>query len=158
VGCYGETRGDLEGGDALDAGAEGLGGGGVGGRLAGLEGLEEAGEVLSQVRRDDGGRGLARAEAEVVAGARDGAAEEVAVAVDSVDNGGDDGWEDGRVARGGGDLGGVEEVDAVGGAEGPVVVLARAVDAGEGLLVEEAGEVVPRGHLGRDLHDHQVLV
>ena len=52
----------------------------------------------------------------------------------------------------------VEEVDAVGGAERKVVVLARAVDAHEGLLVQQADEAVLGGDLLDELHDHQVLV
>ena len=77
-----------------------------------------------------------------------------------------DGLHHGRKDQGEGDGGagglldllGVEEVDAAGGAHGPVVVLARAVDVGEGLLLEEAGEVVARGDLLAQLHDDQVLV
>ena len=46
----------------------------------------------------------------------------------------------------------VEEVDAGVGAEGEVVVLARAVDALEGLLVQQADEAVLGRNLLHELH------
>ena len=56
----------------------------------------------------------------------------------------------GRVAR-------VEQVVPGVGAHRPVVVLARAVDAGERLLVQQADEAVAAGHVLHDLH-RQLLV
>ena len=52
---------------------------------------------------------------------------------------------------------GVEQVLAGVGRHRPVVVLARAVDAGERLLVQQADQAVVVGGLAQDLHD-QVLV
>ena len=66
--------------------------------------------------------------------------------------------EGGRVARGVDQAGRHHELRALGRGDGPVVVLARAVDAGEGLLLEERGEAVARGGLLDDLHHHEVLV
>ena len=51
----------------------------------------------------------------------------------------------------------LEQVDARVGAHRPVVVLARAVDAGEGLLVQQADEPVAAGDVLHDLH-RQLLV
>ncbi len=56
-----------------------------------------------------------------------------------------------------GRVAGLQQVVAVVGAHRPVVVLARAVDAGEGLLVQEADEPVLARHLLHDLH-RQLLV
>ena len=52
----------------------------------------------------------------------------------------------------------LEQVDARVGAHRPVVVLARAVDAGEGLLVQQADEPVAAGHVLQDLHDELLVV
>ena len=51
-----------------------------------------------------------------------------------------------------------QQVDAVVGADGPVVVLAAAVDSREGLLMQQAHESVLLGGLLHDLHDQLVLV
>ena len=52
----------------------------------------------------------------------------------------------------------VEEVQARVGADGPVGVLAAAVDAGEGLLVEEHLQTQLRGFPVHDLHEANVAV
>ena len=52
---------------------------------------------------------------------------------------------------------GFEQVLAGIGGHRPVVVLAAAVDAGEGLLMQQAGQAVLVGGRAQDLHD-QVLV
>ena len=62
------------------------------------------------------------------------------------------------VAGLGGEVAGVEQLGAAEGGDGPVVVLAGAVDAREGLLLEERGEAVLAGDLLADLHHHEVLV
>ena len=54
-------------------------------------------------------------------------------------------------------IAGVEHVET-GCGYGPVVVLARAVDALEGLLVEQAGEPMMRRRLTQHLHREQVVV
>mmetsp|Transcript_23038 Transcript_23038/g.45947 ORF Transcript_23038/g.45947 Transcript_23038/m.45947 type:complete len:682 (+) Transcript_23038:130-2175(+) len=126
--------------------------------LSVLEALHVGGHVISEVGGDDGGGGLAGSEAEVVSGRGDGHPHEVAVLVDGGDDGGHDHGEGVGVAGGGVELVGVKEVDAVGGADTPVVVLAGAVDIVEGLLLEEGGEAVLGCDLLNDLHDHDVLV
>ena len=77
--------------------------------------------------------------------------------VDGRDDGGHDRRE-GVVARGLRDLADVEEVDAVVRADRPVVVLARAVDVVEGLLLEEGGKPILGRGLLDDLHDHKILI
>ena len=56
-----------------------------------------------------------------------------------------------------GGVAGVEQVGAV-GRQRPVVVLARAVDAGKGLLVLQAHQAVVAGKDLHELHDQQVVV
>ena len=48
---------------------------------------------------------------------------------------------------------GIEQVAHAGSTHRPVDVLARAVDAGEGLFVQQAGHAVLLGHAGQGLHD-----
>ena len=52
-----------------------------------------------------------------------------------------------------GGLAGAEEVAAGVGGQGPVVVLAGAVDAGEGLFVEQAHQVVLGGAFFHGKHE-----
>mmetsp|Transcript_2670 Transcript_2670/g.5963 ORF Transcript_2670/g.5963 Transcript_2670/m.5963 type:complete len:486 (-) Transcript_2670:252-1709(-) len=74
------------------------------------------------------------------------------------DNASNDRVEDLGVARGLGGLAGVEQVHALGGADGPVVVLSRAVDACKRLLGKQAREAEPSRHFVANLHHHQVLI
>lgn len=53
---------------------------------------------------------------------------------------------------------GFHEVLAGVGADRPVVVLAGSVDASEGLLVQEASEVVLSGDVSHDLHHNHVVI
>ncbi len=41
----------------------------------------------------------------------------------------------------------VQHIDAVIGGDGPVVMFAGAIDPGEGLLMEQAGEAMASGYL-----------
>ena len=52
----------------------------------------------------------------------------------------------------------LEQVLAVVGRHRPVVVLARPVDAREGLLVQQTHEAVPLGYLPQHLHDQHLVV
>ena len=83
-----------------------------------------------------------------------GGAQQVGVLVDRLDDGAERREED-RVLVG--VVAGVEQVDAAVG-DGPVVVLARAVHAGERLLVEEADEPVAVRDLAQHLHHEHVVV
>ena len=116
---------------------------------------EDVRELLAQIYRDDGGRRLMRAEAVVVAGGGDRRAQQVGELVDAADNGGQHGQEDGILMR---RLAWAQPVAAVGTGGRPVVVLARAVDAGEGFLVEQAEEAVARGDLLQHEHRQHVVV
>mmetsp|Transcript_21214 Transcript_21214/g.48457 ORF Transcript_21214/g.48457 Transcript_21214/m.48457 type:complete len:382 (+) Transcript_21214:280-1425(+) len=105
--------------------------------------------------RDDRGRRLLGAKAVVVACMCHGAPHQLIVLAEAV-----------RQARNGRDkerlrvlgLARVKEVEARVRADGPVGVLAAAVDAGEGLLVEEGLQSELAGLLGQDLHEEHVRV
>ena len=90
-----------------------------------------------------------------VGGAHDGGLEQTVVLVDRRDGIDQEGDElqvlTGRLAR-------TEQIDARIGAQRPVVVLARAVDALEGLLVEQHAELVAARNLVHDGHQQLVVV
>ena len=114
------------------------------GRLgaAGLDLLEHVGELLAEEDRHDRGRRFVRAEAVVVGGGRDDRAQQAAVLVHGADDGGAEHQElrvlVRRVAR-------IEQVALRRVAEREVDVLARAVDARERLLVQQAHQAVALG-------------
>ena len=126
--------------------------------LSVFEVREVEGDIIAKVGGHDGGRGLAGAEAEVIAGTGDGHPHQVSVLVDGGDDGGHDDGEGGVVPGGGIDGLRVQHHDAVLGGDAPVVVLPAPVDVVEGLLLQQSGHAVASGDLLDDLHDHQVLV
>ena len=121
---------------------------------AGLDRQERLLELGAEEDRDDRRRRLVGAEAVILAGVGDRRAQQLLVRVDGLDDGRAEEQEQQvlvrRVAR-------LEQVDARVGAHRPVVVLARAVDAGERLLVQQADEPVAAGDVLHDLH-RQLLV
>ena len=106
-----------------------------------LELLDDVLELRAEEDRHDRRRRLVGAEAMVVAGVGDARPEQVGVDVHAADDRDEERQELGVgvrvVAR-------VEQVLAVVGGHRPVVVLARAVDAGERLLVDEEHQAVLR--------------
>ena len=122
--------------------------------LAGNDSVDHTPEFITQEDRDDGRRRLVRAETVVVAGGSDRYAEQVLVVVDRLHDRGQK-HEETQVRRG--SLAGVEQVLGV-GRNRPVVVLARAVDSLERLLVLQAHEPVMRRDRAHELHREQVVV
>jgi len=91
----------------------------------------------------------------VIAGAGDSDAKQFRVLV----HGGDDGHQESQKLRVGvGGRAGLQQVLALVGSHGPVVVLPASVNALEGLLVQEADQAVPQGDLAHEFHDHHVVV
>ena len=119
-------------------------------------GREVLGHVVAEVGRDDRRRRLAGTEPEVVTRRANSHSHQIAVLVNGRDDGGHDRGE-GIITSSLRDLADVEEVDAVVRADRPVVVLARAVDVVERLLLEEGGEAVLGRGLLDDLH-HDLCV
>ena len=120
-----------------------------------LDVVEQLAQLLAQERRDDGWRCLVGPKAVGVGGTHDAGLEQRVVAVNAHQGFHHEGDEAQvllrRLARG------VEQCARV-GAEAPVVVLARAVDAGEGLLVQQHAEAVLARHLLHERHEQHVVV
>mmetsp|Transcript_3296 Transcript_3296/g.7121 ORF Transcript_3296/g.7121 Transcript_3296/m.7121 type:complete len:240 (+) Transcript_3296:1398-2117(+) len=127
-------------------------------RLRLLDALEVVGESLTQVGGDDRGGSLHGTEAKVIARCGDDVAQEVWVLVHRPDRSCHDAREGFRCASCCRYLGTVEEVEASVTAEGEVVVLSRAVDPLEGLLMQQCRKAVLGRNLLHQLHDHQILV
>ena len=120
-----------------------------------LDLLDDVLEHVAEEDRDDRRRGLVGAQAVVVAGVGDGQPEQVAVAGDGHQHRGQEDQELGVLVRA---VAGAEQVVAQVVGERPVDVLARAVDPGERLLVEQELEAVAVGHPLHGLHDQHVVV
>ena len=122
--------------------------------LALLDRPEHLLELGAEEDRDDRRRRLVGAEAVVLARRGDRRAQQPLVLVDGLDHGRAEEQELEVVVRG---VARLEQVLARVGAHRPVVVLARAVDAGERLLVQQADEPVAAGDVLHHLH-RQLLV
>ena len=118
-------------------------------------GLDHGVQIVAQENGHHGGRGLGGTQTVVVAGEGHRGPEEVLVFVHALHKGRQEQQELGILAGG---LAGLEEVFAGIGVQGPVIVLAGAVDAGERLFVEQAHHVVLVGDLLHDLHGELVVV
>ena len=124
------------------------------GRLPLLDLLEDVGELLAEEDRDDRRRGLVGPEAVVVAAVGHDRPEEITVEMDGPDH---RRAEHEELHVGVGRLTRLEEVAEL-AADRPVDVLARAVDAGERLLMEEARHAVLLRDTGQRLHDRLLVV
>ena len=101
-----------------------------------------------------GGR-LVGPQAVIVPGAGHGDAQQVLILVHPFDDGGQKQQEPGVLRR---VFAGVQQVFPPVGGQGPVVVLAAAVDPLEGLLVEQTHQAVAGGHVFHHFHGQLVVV
>ena len=124
------------------------------GVLARRDGVDDARELVAQEDRHDGGRCLVRAEAVIVACGRDRGTQQLLIIIDGLDDRGQRKQENVVVRR---IIARVEHIET-GCGDGPVVMLARTVDALEGFLVEQAGETMVGCRLTQDLHRQKVIV
>ncbi len=123
--------------------------------VAGLDLGHDVLKLLAEEDAEDRRRCFVGSEAVIVGGRRDGHAQDVAIVINGTD---DRDAEDEELSVVVGGFAGFEEVFAVGGLEGPVVVLAAAVDAGEGLFVEDGlHAVLERGAFER-AHDEHLMI
>ena len=116
--------------------------------------VDDARKLIAQEDRDNGRRSLVRAQAMVVSAARNAHAQQVLIIVDRFDDAGEE-YDElqvrlRRVAR-------VEQVLIL-GAEAPVVMLARAVNAFKRLFMLQAHEAMVAREQLHHFHGEQVLV
>ena len=116
--------------------------------------LDDLGKLVAQEDGHNRRRSLVGAQTVVIAGRSDGSAQELLIVVDGLDHRGEEDDELQVVERG---VARIEQVLGL-GAERPVVVLARTVDALERLLMQQADQIVAGGDELHLLHHDQVLV
>ena len=126
---------------------------GIGG--IGLDGVQNGGQLIPQEDRDHGGRRFVGAQPVVVSGRCNRGPQQPLIVVHRLDHCRQEQQELGVFM---GRLAGREQVHARVGGEGPVVVLAAAVDPGKGLFVEQAHHAMPGRYPLHDLHGQLVLV
>jgi hypothetical protein len=112
-------------------------------------------ELIAQVDGKDGRRRLVGAQPVIVAGEGHRGPDGVGVGVYGPEGGRDHEKELGVLVGG---VAGREPVAPVGPDDGPVVVLARAVHPGEGLLVQEAHQPVIPGRVLEGVHGEKVVI
>ena len=117
--------------------------------------VEQFAELRAEERRDDGRRRLVGPEPVGIARAHDARLDKSVVAVDAHQRLDDEHHEAQVVYRC--LAGSVQQHPGV-GREAPVVMLARAVDAGKRLLVEQHAEAVLARHLLHERHEQHVVV
>ena len=127
---------------------------GVDGSLAVDDLLDNLGKLVAQEDGHNRRRSLVGAQTMIVAGRGNGGTQELLIVIDGLDHRGEEDDELQVVERG---VARVEQVLGL-GAKRPVVVLARTVDALEGLLVQQADQVVAGGDELHLLHHDQILV
>jgi hypothetical protein len=116
--------------------------------------LEHVGQLLAQEDRDNRRRRLVGVQAVVVAAGGHGHAEQVAVLVHGADHRRAEHQELGVFVRA---LARLEQVAQV-AAQRPIDVLARAVDAGKRLFVQQADHAVLLRDARQGLHDHLLMI
>ncbi len=122
---------------------------------AGLDSVEDCGQLVAQEDGDDGRRRFVGAQAVVVArGWRRRCAADPAYSSTALMTA----QRKSRNCAFSCGLAGLEQIVAGVGGERPVVVLAGAVDAREGLFMQQADQAVACGNLLHHLHDELVVV
>ena len=119
------------------------------------DGLHHGGQFVAKEHGNDGRRRFAGAEAMVVARRGCGDAQKILMLVHGVHHRGEEEQKLHVLRRG---LARLEQVHARVRGQGPVVVLAAAVDAGKGLFMEQADKTVLDGDLFHHLHGQLVVV
>ncbi len=120
-----------------------------------FNGLEDRGQFVAQENGYDGRRRFIAAQTMVVARAGGGDPHQVRIIIHSLD---DRHQKYQKLNVLCGSAAGIQKVHAVAGNEGPVVVLAAAVDALKGFFMKQAYQIVLFRDLFHDLHGELVVV
>ena len=120
-----------------------------------FDGLQYAGELISQKNGDNGGRRLVGAQAVVISGGRYGDAQQILIFIHSLHHGGQ---EEQKLHVFVWALAGIQQVLTSVRGEGPVVVLAAAVDPVKWFFVKQADQPVAGGYIFHGLHGELVVV
>ena len=122
---------------------------------AGFDGVEDLGKLRAEEHGNDRGGRLVCAETVVVSGGGNADAKHILIIVHRLDHRAEAEQKQ-RVLRR--RLAGLQKIHAGVGPDGPVVVLAGAVDAGKGLFMQEADHPVAGGNALHGLHRKLVVV
>ena len=120
-----------------------------------FDGFQNLFQLIPHKHGDDSRRRFVSAESVVIAGGGDGSPEKTGVVIHGSDDGGEEDQKTSVLRR---RLSRIQEVFAGVGHQGPVVVLAAAIDPFERLFMEQAGEAVAVRHLLQYLHGQLVMV
>ena len=115
-------------------------------RAAGAESLEDFGQLVAQEYGHDGRRRLMRAQAMVICGAGHGCPQKTAKLVHGANHGRTENQEYGI---GVGCFARIKQAAQLAVAQGIVDMLARTVDAAEGLFVQQAFQAIMLGHIAQ---------
>ena len=124
-------------------------------RAVRLDGIQHRGQLVPEEHRHDGRRRLVGTEAVVVSGRGRAHPQQPLIFVHGLD---DRHQKDQKLRILIGGFPGTQQVYALVRRDGPVVVLAAAVDAGKGLFMQQADQTVLPGDLLHDLHGQLVVV
>ena len=116
--------------------------------------LDHVHQLVTQIHGHDGRGSLVGTQAVVIARARHRHAQQIGVGIHRIDNRAQGGKEHGILMR---VLTRIQQVSVTVG-NAPVVVLARTVHAGKGLLVQQAHQTVTVRHLAQHFHNLHVVV
>ena len=129
--------------------------GGTVGRFASSNRIKGPFQLAAKEDRDDRRRRLICAETVILTDVGDAGPQQLLVAVNSRDHGNAEKEELNVFGRG---IAWLEQVLAAIGSHRPVVVLARAVDAGKGLLMHQADEAIAARDVLKHLHRELLMV
>ena len=122
---------------------------------AGLQGLENFGELVAEEDADDRWGRLAAAEPVIIAGGSHGSAEQILILVHGLDDSCQETEELGTFM---GTVAGIQQIVTGVCEHGPVVVFAAAVDAFKGLFSQKADKIMPQGDFFHHFHGDLVMV
>src|SRR5882724_7131044 len=112
-------------------------------------------QVFADEDGNNGRGGFVGAETEIIAGRRDGSTENIGIVMNRLDGVDEESQEHQVGLR---RLAGSQEVDPGVGGHAPVIMLATAIDAGEGLLMEQHAQFMAARYTVHYIHEQDIMV